>query len=67
MLSGDAAAFHNVIVVDPLADRFLPRDAPSPETTHEVAMESMDFSIRQTQPFRARGKEVAGRGMARRR
>jgi hypothetical protein len=58
LLSGDAAAFHKVVVVDPLADKFLPLDAPSPETTHEIAMESMDFSMRQTQPFRARGKEV---------
>jgi hypothetical protein len=58
VLSGDAAAFHKVIVVDPLADKFLPRDAPSPEATHEIAMASMDFSIRQTQPFRARGKDV---------
>ncbi len=58
VLSGDAAAFHKVIVVDPLADRFLPRDAPSPEKSHEIAMESMDFSMRQTQPFRAHGKEV---------
>ena len=58
VLSGDAAAFHKVVVVDALADKFLPRDAPSPEATHEIAMASMDFSIRQTQPFRARGKEV---------
>jgi len=58
VLSGDAVAFHKVIVLDPLADKFLPRDPPSPEKTHEVAMESMDFSMRQTQPFRARGSQV---------
>ena len=58
LLLGDAAAFHKVIVVEPLADKFLPRDALSPETAHEVEMESMDFSMRQTQPFRAHGKEV---------
>jgi len=58
LLSGDAAAFHKVIVVDPFADKFLPRDPPSPEKAHEVAMESMDFSMRQTQPFRAHGKEI---------
>lgn len=58
LLSGDAAAFHKVIVVEPLADKFLPRDAPPPEMANEVAMESMDFSMRQTQPFRAHGKDV---------
>jgi hypothetical protein len=58
VLSGDAATYHKVIVVDPLADRFLPRDAPAPEKAHEIAMGSIDFSMRQTQPFRARGEEV---------
>jgi hypothetical protein len=58
VLSGDIAAYHKVIVPDPLADKFLPRETPPPEKAHEIAMESMDFSVRQTQPFRARGKEV---------
>lgn len=58
ILSGDVATYHKVIVVDPLADRFLPREAPSPDTAREIAMESLQFSLRQTQPFRARGKEV---------
>jgi hypothetical protein len=58
VLSGDVAAYHTVIVVDALADKFLPREAPPPEKSREIAMASMDFSIRQTQPFRAHGTEV---------
>jgi hypothetical protein len=58
LLSGDAALYHKVIVTDPLADRFLPPEPPSKESAHEIAMESIDFSMRQTQPFRFKGKDV---------
>jgi hypothetical protein len=58
VLSGDVATYHRVIVVDPLADRFLPREPPAPDKAHEIAMASIDFSMRQTQPFRARGEEI---------
>lgn len=58
ILSGDVSAYHKVIVMDPLADKFLPREAPSPERTREIAMDSREFSLRQTQPFRTRGRDV---------
>lgn len=58
ILSGDVAAYHKVVVADPLADRFLPRETPSPDAARQIAMASIDFSLRQTQPFRARGREV---------
>lgn len=58
ILGGDASAYHAIIVADPRADRFLPREKPSPDKVHEIDMASRDFRLRQLQPFRLKGLGV---------
>jgi hypothetical protein len=58
ILTGDVAAYHRVIVADAVADKFLPPEPPSKEKAEEIAMQSIDFHMRQTQPFRWHGRDV---------
>lgn len=59
LLKGDAAAYHQAIVEDPRAERFLMRQPADVDKAHEIEMESQTFRMRQLQPFRLKGKETA--------
>jgi hypothetical protein len=50
--------YHKIILQDEQADRFLPRQAPSTEKAEEIAMASLDFTMRQTQSFRWQGRDA---------
>jgi hypothetical protein len=59
LLQGDTVAYHQTIVEDPRADKFLMKQPPDADKAHEIDMESQAFTMRQLQPFRSRGKETS--------